>query len=365
MNRRRIASRRGWPANLYQKTDGYFYYRNPMTDKTKGLGRDKAAAFSEARAGNAMLASLNKSDLAAWVLGIEDMTFKAWIPEYRKLWVELKAPAGSTLEAADRYLTRFEATDFAHLPMRQITTVHVARYLDGLAANSGSGAATNMRARLMDVFAYAITKGHADSNPVSATLPPMYAPKRDRLSLEQFHAIRAKATPWLVNAMNLALLTGQRVSDISTMRFADVKDGYLYVDQAKAQGTTKLKLDTNIRMDALGMSISDAVKQCRDRIVSASLVHQTRTSGTYRAGDAVSQDGISNAFSDVRDALRIAGGKDKTPPTFHEIRSLAEREYRKQYGKEFAQALLGHKTEIMSSKYDDLRGSDYQIVSIK
>lgn len=351
--------------NLYVDPDGYFSYRNPLNGKRKGLGHDKAKAFSEARAANAVLASMNKSDLAAWVRGIEDMTFKAWIPEYRKLWVELKAPARSTLEAADRYLTRFEATDFAHLPMKQITTVHVARYLDGLAANSGSGAATNMRARLMDVFAYAITKGHADSNPVSATLPPMYEPKRDRLSLEQFLAIRAKATPWLVSAMNLALLTGQRVSDISAMRFSDVKDGYLHVDQAKAQGSTKLKLDANIRMDAIGLSIGDAVKQCRDRIISAAMVHQTRTSGTYRAGEAVSQYGISNAFSDVRDALNIAGGNGRTPPTFHEIRSLAEREYRKQYGKEFAQALLGHKTESMSAKYDDLRGSEYKTISTK
>jgi integrase len=367
LNRRRIANRRGWPDNLYQNPDGYFYYRNPNNNKKKGLGRDKAYAFSEARAANKMLATMKPSALVQWVSGVEVMSLKDWLPGYRKLWIEKQKPAESTIEAADRYLKRFAATEFAWKPMNQITAVEIAAYLDDLAANSGPGAATNMRSRLLDVFEYAVTKGHIETgkNPVAPTLPPNYEPKRDRLSLEQFKKIRANASPWLVNAMNLALLTGQRVSDISELKFSDVRDGFLHIDQIKSQGETRLKLDLNIRLAAIDMSIGDAVKQCRDNIVSAYLVHQTRTSGTYKAGGKVALEGISAAFTDLRDELKITATEGKTPPTFHEIRSLAKRLYTKEYGKEFSQALLGHKTEAMSAKYEDLRGSDWQIVTVK
>jgi integrase len=366
VNRRRLPSRKGWPANLYCD-DGYYSYRNPVTGKKKGLGRDKANAFSEARAANKAVASMHKSDLVAWVLGADDITLEKWIPEYKKLWKEKKKPADSTFESAERYLKRFAEQDFAKVPMRQVTTVQVAKYLDGIEANSGKGAATNMRVRLLDAFEWAISKGHISTgaNPVSATIAPDYEPKRDRLSLEQFLAIKDKAGTWLANAMTLALLTGQRVSDISEMKFADVKGGYLHVAQIKSQGTVMLKLDANIRLHALGMSIGEAIKQCRDRIVSPYLVHHTRTSGTYKAGDQVSSDGISNAFSDTRDKAKIKTASGRTPATFHEIRSLAKRLYTDEYGKEFSQKILGHKSESTSAKYQDLRGSDWEIINAK
>lgn len=367
MNRRRSASKRGFPDNLYMDKSGYFSFRNPMTGKTKGIGRDKATAFSAARAANKTMAAMNPCALAQWVSGVEVMSLKAWIPTYRQLWIDLKKPASTTLAGADRYLTRFAETAFAHLPMSEITTVHISKYLDAIAENSGPGAALNMRARLMDIFSFAITKGHVETgkNPVEATLPPRYEPKRDRLSLEQFNVMRANASPWLAAAMNLALLTAQRVSDISEMKFADVQDGYLHVTQTKSQGGTKIKLDVSIGLSATGLTIGDVVKQCRDRMVSKYLIHQARTGGGYKAGDKFAAHSISDGFQKLREELGIKAGKDKTPPTFHEIRSLSERLYRQQYGKEFAQAMLGHKTESMTAKYDDLRGSDWLTVSLK
>lgn len=368
MNRRRLPIRRDWPANLYCH-DGYYSYRNPLSGKKKGLGRDKAKAFSEARAANKVIATMDKSSLAQWVSGIEVMTFKEWLPQYQKLWKEKKNPAETTLKAAERYLNRFAETAFAHLPLNQVTTVHVAKYLDEIAENSGIGTAINMRTRMLDVFSYAISKGHVETgrNPVEATIPPNYAPKRDRLSLEQFLAMREKASSWLACAMNLALLTAQRVSDISEMKFSDCKLGYLHVEQRKSQGDVKIRLDLNIRLAAVDLSIGDVIKQCRrDKIASPYLVHHKRTLGAIKTGAQITEKGISTAFKELRDKLKIgATSDDKTPPTFHEIRSLAERLYRKECGKEFAQAMLGHKSETMTAKYDDLRGSGWQDVTAK
>ncbi|WP_315851103.1 tyrosine-type recombinase/integrase [Yersinia aldovae] len=47
------------------------------------------------------------------------------------------------------------------------------------------------------------------------------------------------------------------------------------------------------------------------------------------------------------------------PPSFHEIRSLASRLYEAEYGKEFAQKLLGHKSMKMTNVYLDSRKNEW------
>lgn len=72
---------------------------------------------------------------------------------------------------------------------------------------------------------------------------------------------------------------------------------------------------------------------------------------------------ITQMFQKVRDELMLDGemtvAAGKTPPSFHEIRSLAARLYTEQYGKEFAQALLGHKSALMTDLYRDIRGREW------
>ncbi|AGP46952.1 hypothetical protein HL670_03154 [Serratia plymuthica] len=62
-----------------------------------------------------------------------------------------------------------------------------------------------------------------------------------------------------------------------------------------------------------------------------------------------------------RYVARKASGLDfeESPPTFHEIRSLAGRLYEKERGRDFAQKLLGHTSEIMALKYLNTRGKEY------
>lgn len=362
MGARRHARHNGFPPNLYQQPNGYFYYRDPLKKRNKGLGRDKAAAFREARAANAQLAVMSQSSLVAWVSGIEEYTVTAWLDKYLPIWIAEEKPVEGTQETAKRYIERIKKSNFAHLAVQDVTTKHVADYLDTIEADS---VALNLRARLHDVFRLAENKGMIETgkNPVSATKPRDYTVKRERLSLEQFLAIREKVPAWAANAMNNALLTGQRREDIAGMRFVDYKEGWLFIEQGKTGH--KLQQDGRIRLEAIGMSIDEAIKACRNRVISKYLIHHTRTSGKYKAGDQVSPDGLSDAFATARDALGIKAAPGKTPPTFHEIRSLAERLYKKEYGQEFAQAIMGHKHAKMTAEYDDLRGGGWAVVSIK
>jgi len=46
----------------------------------------------------------------------------------------------------------------------------------------------------------------------------------------------------------------------------------------------------------------------------------------------------------------------RTRPSFHEIRGFSERSYKEEFGADFAQAILGHKSAQMSAGYDGVRG---------
>lgn len=358
MGRQRLAKNRAFPPNLYQNTAGYFYYRNPHTKEQKGVGRDKARAFQDARKANAALATREPSSLVDWVLGRKDYTMAEWLPVYRELWEAKIEPSANTRYAANSMLRRLAESDLGKMRMRHIETNHVAKFLESFEIATGPGQARNMRSKLRDVFRWAETQGVVDvaKNPVDATFNPTYTVKRERLSLEQFWLVHAQATTWAKNAMMLALITGQRRDDIANMKFADYKDGFLHVAQGKSGGETKLQLDGSIKLAKVGLSIGEVVAGCRDLIVSRHLVHHTERVSSIKPGDRVRANGLSDAFKQARELAKIEASDGRTPPSFHEIRSLSERLYREEFGAEFAQAVLGHKNAQMTSKYDDLRG---------
>lgn len=358
MARKRLAANRALPPNLYVNTAGYYSYRDPVRKTQKGLGRDRAQAIREARAANAAIAARDPSPLVDWVLGRTDYTLAGWLPVYRELWEAKTEPAANTLASARSLLKRLGESDLAKMRMRHIETMHVATYLKEFEKATGAAQARNMRSRLTDIFRWAETQGVIDvaKSPVAATFTAEYKVKRERLSLEQFWAIHAHASTWGKNAMLLALVTAQRREDVSNMKFADYKDGFLHVVQGKSGGETRLQIDGAIRLSKVGLSVSDVVAGCRDLIVSRYLVHHIERSNKTKPGDMVRAPLISIAFQRARELAEIEASAGRTPPSFHEIRSLSERLYREEFGGEFAQAMLGHKNAQMTSKYDDLRG---------
>lgn len=364
MGRRRLAKFKSFPANLYQNPAGYFYYRNPHEKTQKGLGRDKAFAFQEARKANAALATREPSSLVDWVMGKTEYTLEGWLPVYKQLWIEKTEPRDNTLRACTMYVKRLATADFAKRRLTEINTAHVAKYLEEVEKESGAATANAMRARMSDIFRWAETQGliEVGRNPVAATRAPRPDVKRERLSLEQFQAIYQHAPTYLKRAMNLALMTAQRRDDLAGLKFNDWRDGYLHVTQGKSNGTVNLRLDGKIRLSKVGMTIAEAVQDCRDLIVSRYLIHHTEHQGAAVPGDKITSNGLSNAFQRARDAAGIKAEEGRTPPSFHEIRSLAERLYRDEYGAAFAQQMLGHKTSAMTDKYNDLRGA-WQVVS--
>lgn len=359
MGRKRLAKNRGFPPNLYQNPAGYFYYKNPQSGKQKGLGRDRAHAFTEARAANAVLATLKPSSLADWVAGKVEYTLADWLPVYRQLWLDKVEPAPSSIAASDSYLRRLTESDLGPRRLSEISTLLIAQYLEAYKVERGAPSARQMRSKLSDVFRWAETQGLIESgrNPVTATRAHKVTVARERMSFEQFLTMREHAPVWLRNAMNLALVTGQRREDVLTMKFIDWRDDRLHVAQGKSGGKTRLAIAGTVRLSKLDLSVADVVKQCRDSIASPYLVHHVRQHGKAKPGHRIQKTAIERAFIAAREAAGVMAQEDRTPVTFHEIRSLSERMYREEFGPDFAQAILGHKSAKTTEKYDDLRGN--------
>lgn len=372
--RRRIASRRNWPANLRVNSQGYYSYQQPGTGKSFGLGKDFKIACDEVRTVNAELErAKGHVSLLHRVTGME-VTLAAWCDTYAT------ENAGANHYTAVGMKSQIKAIKGAKFSVQNIGDVkpkEIAQFIRECIDTRGPNMANTIRSRLMDLFRSAIEHGVIDAgkNPVESILKPTVVVNRSRLTLDDFKLILAEARtekhrPWIANALELALVCGQRREDIAAMRFDQVKDGFLWISQSKGKEghQSQLKIPLALRLDAIGKSLEEVLRGCRDNVVSKSVLHFTVRNSRALQGDPVGTQTLSNTFAEMRDRvimakkMKVADGK--TPPSFHEIRSLAARLYTEQYGKEFAQALLGHKSAAMTDLYRDVRGREWTEIKL-
>ena len=338
------------PANLRCR-DGYYSYRNPLTGTEYGIGRNEAVAIAEARRANIHLAG-QRQGLVERMTASDPNTWGAWLKKYGKLIAarDLKDNTRRTLKSLTARAARLWDES---QPVKGITTAMIADALDAIIEDDKARTAQAFRSFLKDCFREAMAQGWIDRNPVDPTRAVAVTVNRSRLTLDAFQSIHAAAHPWLQNAMVLALVTGQRREDISAAKFADIRDGHWWLTQSK--GGKRLAIPLSLRLDALGLSLEDVAKRCRGTgVLSHYLIHQTDDYGNSKRGAQIWVDTISRRFTDALAPLGLAWG-DKSPPTFHEIRSLSARLYTDQGGVK-VQDLLGHSDADMTAVYQDGRG---------
>ncbi|MBW6090782.1 hypothetical protein KZ770_19695 [Escherichia coli] len=93
--------------------------------------------------------------------------------------------------------------------------------------------------------------------------------------------------------MLLALVTGQRLGDISRMKFSDIWDDHLHVIQGKKTGS-KIAIPLSLRLNAINWSLRDVVARCRDYAVSPYLVHFFRATSQAERGGASKVEHYNN-----------------------------------------------------------------------
>lgn len=313
--------KRDLPKRVYRK-HGALYYVTPANEwKRLCAERDGLPAMYRA------LAELTDSEVTS-----ERM------PAVISRWLESKRAdlAPKTFADLERIAGVMGASLVEFSP-RQMTTAACDEYLEAFALTPRT---YNLhRTALKQVLAYAARKGLRDgSNPI-ADIPTKECAGRHRVVTDAEIAAVKKAAlqaarngAALVQMIDLALLTGQRISDVIGLRWQDVTADGLYFDQGKGQGRTKLLVEWTPKLRA-------AIKRCErgDRIGH---VLKTQSGRGYR------YSGIRSAW--VR-ACERAGVEDLN---IHDLRgragvdALGAGEDVRQ-----AQRLLGHKGEAMTRHY--------------
>ncbi|EFO3692045.1 integrase [Escherichia coli] len=349
----------------------YWRYKHPVTGKCHSLGTNEAEAIAIATEANSRLAEqrtrqiLAISDRIATSKG-KAITTSTWLDRYQAIQED-------RLKSGDIKLNTYKQKakpvsllrERAGLKLISAVDVRdIAQLLDEYISAGQPRMAQVVRSVLIDVFKEAQHYGEVPPgyNPALATKQPRRKISRQRLSLEEWKKIfdiADAAHRYMGNAMLLALVTGQRLGDISKMKFSDIWEDHLHVIQEKTG--SKIAIPLSLRLNAINWCLRDVVARCRDYAVSPYLVHFFRTTSQAERGAQVKANTLTMNFSKARDLAEIDWGTG-TPATFHEQRSLSERLYKEQ-GID-TRKLLGHKTQQQTDRYHDDRGKGWSKVAL-
>jgi len=369
--------------NLYQKTDKrngktYFTYKHPITGKFVGLGSDRDKAFDIARQSNVLIAEQRLEQLkfviqqdkqAVKIIGI---SASEWTKRYIGIQEERlnKGDLKPETVRTKIYRAGLFGERFKNTGIKDITTKDIATVLDEYKSRGKDGMARNIRNAWKDMYLEAQYAGEVESgfNPVVSTRNVKVTPQRVRIKNEDLSEIMNtsyyKDRHHLIMAVKLAVTTGLRRSDITGLKFSDVKDGYLLVALSKSNGKTKLAFPLELTNPFLGQSLGDIIKECRStKIVSKYLVHHIKHhQARYEAkkGQKVNPPSLSVMFREAKELCSPEVSEKNF--SFHELRSFAERIYR-EAGYD-TKTLLGHSSQETTDTYNDSRDHQYTFIKL-
>lgn len=172
---------------------------------------------------------------------------------------------------------------------------------------------------------------------------PVHEKLRNRLKASEFEAIRKLALDdgetYLVNAMDIALLTMLRRGNVANLQFADIVDDKLEVELIKKSVKTTFVFDLKDDSNKALLNVVTRCRLARFDVIRASvtepatnLVHKSFVrpkTGSKDHPTTITPDYLSKGFKKYRDLIKDDSGElvfKNVPanerPTFHEIRSL-------------------------------------------
>lgn len=359
MIRPRDRRRRDWPTGLREPRPGYFTWRGP-DGKEMAIGRiPLAQAKDQARQANDYL-SAQKPSLLERLTGASHTMGELLekMPEAKK----------DNTAKSRRSLDKKIKAALGPLPCHALTVKHCADLIEAEIDGGKDRTSQALRSRLVAVCRRGMQLGWLEVNPAEPTQTLEVKAKRSRLSLEQFQAIYEKApqvNEWLQGAMLLAIVCGQDRATLSELRRSSIGLEVLTVNRGKTGVWIEIPL--TLRLEALNVTLLDALNACRSSVRSLRfdfVIHHAREHGNAPLGSKVHPDRMSHAFAAARELAQVKPDADRTPQTWHEMRSLCKRLYEKQ-GNVDTVALLGHMDKKTAELYANPRGSEAIRVAVK
>ena len=283
----------------------------------------------------------------------EGPTVAEWLTTYRTI-IGQRGYNPQTIKNRTTSIRHIEAA-WGAMPLRAIRPVDISSKLKQWSPHT----AVRVLGELRDVYVEAIANGAAESSPAAHVKRPKAPGLRKRLTLETWQAMlnlsRHGSQRWVPAMLLLALATGQRRADLAKMRFDDVVDGHLRIEQQKKAGKptgARVAIPLTLRLQATGMTLGEVIELCRG--VGAPGDTLLRKAG----GGPIEMSSLSARF---RALIVRACGKDAYQqyewPSLHEVRSLSARTYIAEgMTPAQVQTLLGHKDAEMTALYLNDRG---------
>lgn len=217
--RPRNTANKSLPQNLYYDARrGTYRYRRPTDGKFFPFGADRLKAIDAAKQLN--LEFMRGADLIGTVMGNSSESFAGFLDAYERNVLPPRELAKGTQGLYAVHFRRFRK-HFEGKAVDQITIRIIAEMLDALTPRT----ANQCRALLVDIFNHAAAKGLCPDDPAASTINRIEKKQRKRHTIEGLKTIREKSPVWLQNAIDLALITAQRRTDILNMRFDGVREG--------------------------------------------------------------------------------------------------------------------------------------------
>lgn len=335
------------PEYLIFDKDRSVYKFTLITGKKKNIGKDRAVAIAIAREYNLRMRPTNVPSVEILVRESGGVTgeakpFAEHVDHIMERAIENERPSQNTLDDWNNDALRVKEF-FISIPACDIELEHVNAYINHYHAEASANVQNRKVSFLKKLFSYAVDESLMLDNPATRKkMRRTEEKKRQRLSLDNFKAIRRAAEPWLRTAMDLALQTTHARLEVSRIRYSirEPKDGIcgcvwleqpengiygtLYIHRQKVQ-----KKEASHVAIPIGEELKRIIDDSRDNVASPFVVHriperQVKRSKEVSHPTQVAPDYLSRSFSSTRDKLGLC---DNLPmderPTFHEIRALA------------------------------------------
>ncbi|MDX4947460.1 MULTISPECIES: tyrosine-type recombinase/integrase [Providencia] len=353
MARNRSPKNAHLPPNLYCRK-GYYSYRNPETGIEYGIGRNKAEAVNEAISANYQILSEKIKPSLVERMADSGVMLYQWISEYQEI-LKNRDLKPKTYKS---YISKLNSIKeyIPNISISLVTPQLISQLINEISKTGKISMAAQVRTTSIDLFREAIIKGILKDNPAEHTKPPKVQVSRSRMSFSDYESIKKEISAFgdfYPLLMDLALLTGQRAGDVLKIKRSDIKDGRLFITQEKTG--IKIAIPLTLSMLKLRKSVNDVlISPVLDNKTEYLFINEKKNNLPYMT--------LFRRFSSARDNSGLKW-PDKTPPSFHEIRSLSARIYSEEKNSEFAKALLGHKSMKMTAVYQDERSNDWNYIS--
>lgn len=364
--RRRNRKNLDLPGNVKvdtKKETGVSYYTYLFPDGSRApLGSDREAAKAAANALNVKFTQAG--DLVERVLGKQHAAVSRpdnpllpeLVDQFEKHWLTPRKMSDRTKDEI-RYKLKAYKKEWPNRTTRSFTTLDIATFLNERPNN----AYVKHRALLIELFGFSCHQGYRPDNPAAVTMKKKQSDKvRQRHTWEGYQAVYAVAPPWLQRAMNIALRSLQRRSDLTGLHRTqvDLERNIITILQEKTRNYAN---PVYIEIE-MGPELRADVEACiRSDIPCPYLIHTRpyRMSQKIREAKphpfAVTPEHLSKQFAHYRDLSGVYDHlQPEERPTLHEIRALGVWLYEKAgYPKEYIMALSGHAGEAMFQHYKE------------